>query len=394
MRRSAVSIGLLLMAYSAPAGATNGPGTEPPPPGQPPLACTNGGMESGVPPLLQSVVKNSDPAHKGHLHLANQPGDRFPFPACGVPNPIPPVVEPELTFHYKAFRFKNRSLTESCVTAELLYYQCGVSEPCPPEITCQGDVASGICGGVGFREVTVYLGSFDPNDIRKNFIADATRIAAGPGRDQVNFTVPSLADFILVVRAPERGETVGNGLGFDPYFDLWVTGCGQHVVTRVTPNSGSEAGGTTVRIEGSGFSRAQPVTVDIGNSAKHVVVLDDSTISAVTAPTAQGTYDVKVRSLLNGQTITSLMQGAFTYEPVDAAVATVRDEPEDRERAQPPLVDANPTPSRPRGSAHAKVTIKGCSMGERAPGIGIAGVVFGALALLRRCSSRRSRACK
>ncbi|AKU99368.1 hypothetical protein AKJ09_06032 [Labilithrix luteola] len=142
-------------------------------------------------------------------------------------NLTPPIIEPGVEWHYSAYKFTNARATDACVTIQLYYYGCGFTEPCPPEITCRGPVSSGICGGVGAFEVAVYRDAFDPSDIRKNYLADSTRINAGFTQDHIELTVRAASDFVIVVSTPQRGSTVGNGLGYDPYFDLWVVGCAE-----------------------------------------------------------------------------------------------------------------------------------------------------------------------
>src|SRR6185295_11043782 len=84
--------------------------------------------------------------------------------------------------------------------------------------------------------------------------------------------------------------------GEEPAFDLAVGGCGQLVVTSISPPSGPTAGGTFVTIKGSGFEGSVPLVVGIGAEAASYLAVDDSTVTATTAPVAAGTYDVVVTS--------------------------------------------------------------------------------------------------
>src|SRR4030095_1563807 len=78
--------------------------------------------------------------------------------------------------------------------------------------------------------------------IRKNFLADGGRFGAGPGQDHIELSVPPLANFVIVVSAPPLGNTVGTGLGFDPYFDILVAGCGDTAAAPAPPpSSGADA---------------------------------------------------------------------------------------------------------------------------------------------------------
>ncbi len=78
-------------------------------------------------------------------------------------------------------------------------------------------------------------------------------------------------------------------------------------VTSVTPTSGPIAGGTAVKIKGSGFVAG--ATVMIGSEATSVEVLSPSEIAAITAATAAGSYKVVV-SDVNG---TSTGGPSFSY---------------------------------------------------------------------------------
>lgn len=79
-------------------------------------------------------------------------------------------------------------------------------------------------------------------------------------------------------------------------------------VTAVSPTSGSTFGGTTVTITGQGF--ASGATVQFGGvAATNVVVLNGTTITAVTAARAAGAVEVRVTSAGNAGSLA----GAFTY---------------------------------------------------------------------------------
>lgn len=79
-------------------------------------------------------------------------------------------------------------------------------------------------------------------------------------------------------------------------------------IASVAPSIGVEDGGITVTIKGHGF--AQGATVDFGGEAgTNVVLVDESTLHAVTPPHPAGAVDVKVT--VAGQTAT--LPGAFEY---------------------------------------------------------------------------------
>jgi hypothetical protein len=88
-------------------------------------------------------------------------------------------------------------------------------------------------------------------------------------------------------------------------------------VTSVTPTSGPTAGGTKVTIVGSGFVAGAKVT--IGNEATSVVVVSATKITAKTAATAPGSYEVVVTDA-NG---TSTGGPSYTYVPPVPTVTSV-----------------------------------------------------------------------
>src|SRR4029077_3255486 len=63
-------------------------------------------------------------------------------------------------------------------------------------------------------------------------------------------------------------------------------------VESVAPTQGPTAGGTSVKIKGTGF--VAPATVKIGSSATSVTVVSETEITATTAATAAGAQEVIV----------------------------------------------------------------------------------------------------
>jgi hypothetical protein len=80
-------------------------------------------------------------------------------------------------------------------------------------------------------------------------------------------------------------------------------------VTSITPTSGPSAGGTSVTIHGSGFPPGSTVT--IGNPATAVNVISETEVTAVTAATPPGSYEVVV----SGEHGTSSEGPAYEYLP-------------------------------------------------------------------------------
>jgi IPT/TIG domain/FG-GAP repeat len=113
-----------------------------------------------------------------------------------------------------------------------------------------------------------------------------------------------------LVGAPQSDERAGT---------VWATGPGVAplpTVASVTPTSGPAAGGTPVKIEGSGFLPG--ASVEIGSSASSVEVLSETEILATTSPTEPGEDEVVV-SDSNG---TSTGGPRFTYLPPPPPVVT------------------------------------------------------------------------
>lgn len=93
------------------------------------------------------------------------------------------------------------------------------------------------------------------------------------------------------------------------------TGGGGGAVTGVLPRSGSVLGGTPVTITGSGFQAGAAVTFG-GTAATAVVVLNSTTITALSPAKATGKVSVTVTNP-GGAPMT--LADAFFYMPVDAA---------------------------------------------------------------------------
>jgi LPXTG-motif cell wall-anchored protein len=81
-------------------------------------------------------------------------------------------------------------------------------------------------------------------------------------------------------------------------------------VTGVVPGNGPETGGTPVTITGTGFTGATDVTFD-GSPATDVVVVNDTTITAVTPAGIPGTADVVVEHPVGDS-----LPGTFVYDVV------------------------------------------------------------------------------
>jgi hypothetical protein len=91
----------------------------------------------------------------------------------------------------------------------------------------------------------------------------------------------------------------------------------QLTISRISPTSGSTAGGTAVTVTGSGFEKGSTVSfgyvpAKVGyQQATSIEVVDETTISALTPGHARGTVDVIVTKR-NGET--AALVRAFEYK--------------------------------------------------------------------------------
>lgn len=174
-----------------------------------------------------------------------------------------------------------------------------------PNVTSVSPAVGSIAGGtavtltgIGFTGATGVTFSGTPATsfvvVNDNTITAVTPIkVAGP----VN----------VVVTTP-----VGTGMGVEVYT---YAATPAPTFTSITPVSGTTAGSTTVTITGTGFTGATAVT--FGNTpATSFVVVDDSTITAVTPAKAVGAFDVVVTTPGGIATGT----GAYSYSSGLAAV--------------------------------------------------------------------------
>jgi|GEM_PF-3694590 len=258
-----------------------------------PRTCTNAyAPMTGTSPSAAFVdpivgaLEATDATHKGRFDV---PAPGTPPATCGSPKPAPAVLEAGTDFRHKAYTFKNRSRTASCVSVTAYFTSAGGGE------------------GVGYHQTAAYLGSYDPTDIRKNHLADAEEQSAGPDAQHFETSVPALAEFVVVISSSGPWTP-----GYEPAYQLYVGGCGRVVVTGVAPSSGPTGGGTAVTVQGSGFSTGAP-TVTFGSAAAaSVVAVDDETLTVTTPPGPAGAVDVVVANGTEAEASSSL-PGAFTY---------------------------------------------------------------------------------
>jgi hypothetical protein len=148
----------------------------------------------------------------------------------------------------------------------------------PPKVTSISPTSGPAGGGTkvtikgsGFvAPATVTIGSAATSVV----VVSETKITA--------FTAATPAGSDKVVVSDEKGTSSGG-----PLFKYIVPS-----VTSVTPASGPTAGATAVTIKGSGFKAG--AKVQIGNLATSVTVVSATEITAKTAATAAGSYEVVV----------------------------------------------------------------------------------------------------
>ena len=105
---------------------------------------------------------------------------------------------------------------------------------------------------------------------------------------------------------------------FIPVAGLVDAGCITPTVTGVSPNTGGIAGGTSVTITGTNF--VTPATATFGGvAATSVVVVNATTITAVTPAHAAGAVDVVVQTC--GFATSAPLPNGFTYQASTAVPA-------------------------------------------------------------------------
>jgi hypothetical protein len=179
------------------------------------VACTDASYPGN--PSFTGGTTHTDPLQRGRLEFEPV----YDSLKCDAPPAPITLVNAEDTYHFHAYSLKNESGADACLRFDIYYRQCSPSagewEPPPdPSLPC----SEGGCGGVGAHEANVYLGSFDPNDIRSGYLGGAGRLGAGPGRDLFSVKVAAGATFELVVTW--AGPVAP---AYDPYYSVYVSGC-------------------------------------------------------------------------------------------------------------------------------------------------------------------------
>ena len=215
--------------------------------GSGPLACTDA---SGQP--IESVMTLDSPVMNGAFFPHGWPPPDAPAepqfdvaPTCDSPLPMP-TVEPAHDYHYAAYTFANAGDAASCISVRRVF------ENQPGD-----DGANG--------ETIAYLGSFDPNDITKNYLADVQFSQPGTNAHELSFNVPAHATFVIVLTVEQDGAKL------QAHDQLSVKGCGNSQSgtgggeTDAGASSSSSGGTSSGGDDGGGVP---PATDDAGTGGK------------------------------------------------------------------------------------------------------------------------------
>lgn len=126
-----------------------------------------------------------------------------------------------------------------------------------------------------------------------------------PTGDNLNGVLDQLAFWDRELDATEAAALYNGGAGVT-YADISAVPIN---ITSITPDTGTELGGTSVTIGGVGFVSGATVTIG-GASATSVVFIDDETLTAVTPVGTPGTADVVVT---NPDTSSDTLVAGFLY---------------------------------------------------------------------------------
>lgn len=232
-------------------------------------------------PMTQPNLAPDNPAYEviGNVAAgdATQKGRLVPGAAstCDAPKAAPAARDASVDVNYDAYTFENRSSAPSCIS-----------------VTVYRDGPAGTAGTP--LQVATYLGSFDAADIRSNYLADAG--ADDAAVYNFSFSVPGRTSFVVVLSATAKAAaSVG--------YRLAVTNCSPLWLDTVTPRSAPATGGSTITIDGVGFTGAGPLDVIFESAARNVdayatnvVVVDDTKLTATVPSAPAGIYKVIARS--------------------------------------------------------------------------------------------------
>jgi hypothetical protein len=223
-------------------------------------------LQTGLPPVTITSILDAAPPVAGPGFAAttgmqtarlNRDGD---ISTCGTPKICPGTIGTG-TRRYDAYTFTNCSTAASCITVDL----------------------STTCVGNSQLFVAAYLGSFDPNNICTNYLADP---GTSPGAVPLGFSfhVPAGTSFTVVVNEINAGGSTGCGYTLD----LGGLCCQQAgacpTVSQLVPatsfpgNNLMLAGSNLSGVTGVRFASGLPAGFNIvNNSALNVLVPNGAT---------------------------------------------------------------------------------------------------------------------
>jgi hypothetical protein len=185
----------------------------------------------------------------------------------------------------------------------------------PPTITAVSPSSGPLAGG-GWVTVT----GTDLGTTNKVSIGDATTSFNVLGNTSLSVYIPAgeTAETVNITVTTIGGTTPRTSA--DQY--TYVAPPPAPVVSRISPNTGTALGGTTVAISGTGFTNVVYVSFG-GYGAQSFTINSDTSITAVTpALNYDGTVDVTVQTLASGWSATSPAD-QFTYADAAPTVTSV-----------------------------------------------------------------------
>ncbi len=190
----------------------------------------------------------------------------------------------------------------SVVTADKYTY---VAPPTPPKVTKVAPASGSTAGGTS---VTITGAGFSGGvDVTFGGV-DATNVVV---KSDTSLTATSPAHAAGVVNVRVAGPTGRSAVVTADHFTYSKT---VPTVTKVSPASGSTAGGTAVTITGTGFTAGASVDFGSGHAATSVTYLSATKLTAVSPPHAATSGYVNVTVTTVGGTSASVAADHFAYK--------------------------------------------------------------------------------
>jgi hypothetical protein len=216
--------------------------------------------------VIHGTLGSNDPTFPGPRASGNQIGrlNRNGIASnCAAPKTCQ-IIDPAGARAYDAYTFANTSGADQCVSVQLTG-----------------------TGGDNNLQSNAYLGSYDPNNICTNYLADpGLSLGVPPTPTNFSFVVPAGTSLIVVVHTTNPGETGGT-------YDLFVQGdlcspCPTFSMVPSLPNGAtSVAYNQAVTTNPTGSSYTFAVTT---NTLPPGLSLDSNTGVITGTPSAPGNY--------------------------------------------------------------------------------------------------------